>query len=148
MIDLTRKSWIPVAAIIGVTYALIGIAFALPATHARMWRLAAWAVSAVVYAAHICYERFQLGNSHRWAGLHVASAAVLGAFGLAVSANIHAYHVGSPAQHRLLLMLSLALWPLITGVPAFCAAVATSWVLARVVRSPNDILQKSSSPEA
>ena len=80
MADITRKSWIPVAATLGVTYALVGIVFALPAAHAQLWRLAAWVVSAVAYAAHICYERFRLENSHRRTALHVASAAALGAF--------------------------------------------------------------------
>jgi hypothetical protein len=139
MTDLPRKSWFPVAAAIGVTYALVGIAFALHAAHAQMWRVAAWAVSAAVYAAHICYERFRLRNSRLRAALHVALAAALGAFGLAVGANIHAHHIGTPAQHRLLLMLSLALWPIITAAPAFCVALATSWVLTRFVPSRNDI---------
>jgi hypothetical protein len=123
----------------GVTYALIGIVFALPSTHAHMWRLAAWAVAAVVYTAHICYERLLLWTSHPRLALRVASAAALGAFGLAVAANIHAHQIGSSGQHRLLLMLSLALWPLITGVPAFFVALATSWVLTYVVRSRNSI---------
>jgi hypothetical protein len=135
MTDLTRKSWIPIATTIGVTYALIGIVFALPAAHAQMWRLAAWAVSAVVFAVHISYERFRLGNSHRRAALHVALATALGAFSLAVSANIHALQIGSTGRHRLLLMLSLALWPLITAVPAFCIALTGSWVLTRVIRN-------------
>ena len=130
---MTQKPWIPVAAIIGVTYAIVGIVFALPPTHAQMWRLAAWAASAAAFAAHICYERFRLANSPSRAGLHVAFATALGAFGLAVSANIHALWIGSPAQHRLLLMLSLGLWPLITGAPAFCVALAASWLLAAVI---------------
>src|SRR6476660_10073797 len=116
---LRRKSWIPIAAIIGATYAIVGVVFALPAAHAQMWRLAAWAVSAGAFAIHICYERFRLTGSLSRAAFHVAFAAALGAFGLAVSANIHSLYIGSPAPHRLLLMLSLALWPLITGAPAF-----------------------------
>src|SRR4051794_39307787 len=105
MTGLIRKAWIPVAAAIGIFYGLVGILFALPATHSQMWRLAAWAISAVLFTAHICYERFRLGNSHPRAALHVALAAALGAFGLAVGANIHAHHIGTPTQHRLLLML-------------------------------------------
>ena len=133
MTDSTRKWWIPVAAL-GVTYTIIGIVFALPAAHAQMWRLAAWTLSAVFYGSHICYERFRRGSSHPRAALHVALAAGLGAFGLAVGANIHAYHIGSTGHHRLLLILSLALWPLITAVLAFCIALVASWVLTRVVR--------------
>ena len=139
MTDLTRKSWIPVGGIIGVTYALVGIVFAMPAAHAQMWRLAAWVLSAVIYTAHICYERFRLGNPHGRTALHVEFGAAIGAFGLGVGANIHAHQIETTAQHRLLLMLSLALWPLITALPAFCVAVATSWVLMRIVRGRSDI---------
>jgi len=41
--------------ILGVLYAFVGIVFAVPASHVKVWRLAAWLVSAVAYAAHICY---------------------------------------------------------------------------------------------
>ena len=138
MADLTRKSWIPVAVIIGATYAFVGVVFALPAAHAQIWRLAAWAVSAVAYGAHIRYERLRPGNSHRRVALHVALAAALGAFGLAISANIHALHIGTSTNHRLLLALSLAIWPLITAAPAFCIAFVASWALTCVLRSRND----------
>lgn len=37
----------------GIGYALVGIVFALPATNVKVWRLAAWTVSAIGYAAHI-----------------------------------------------------------------------------------------------
>ena len=122
-------SWILVSTIVGVAYAVIGISFAIPSTHAQMWRLAAWAVSAAAYLAHICYERFRLRTPPARAALHVALAVALGAFGIAVSANIHSLRLGSPHQHPPLLTLSLALWPLITAAPAFCVALVTSWVL-------------------
>src|SRR5450759_888224 len=38
--------------------ALFGV-FALPADHVHAWRLAAWMVSGVAYAAHIGYEHFK-----------------------------------------------------------------------------------------
>jgi hypothetical protein len=113
----------------GIGYALVGIVSALPTTHVRAWRLAAWAVSAVGYAAHIAYEHFRLRNSPGSAARHVALAAALGAFGLAVGANIHSLSVGSVNQHRQLLLLSLAIWPVITAVPAFLVALGASGVL-------------------
>src|SRR5262245_57917121 len=96
------KAWIPIG-IIGATYVMVGLLFAWPVTHAQMWRLAAWVVSAFIYTAHICYERFRLGNSHARAALHAALGAAIGAFALAVNANLHAMHVGTPSRHRMLL---------------------------------------------
>src|SRR6266699_3299390 len=66
------------------------------------------------------------------AALHVAFAVELGAFGLAVGANIHSLSAGS-TQHRHLLLLSLGIWPVITALPAFRVAFGTNMVLARVV---------------
>jgi hypothetical protein len=119
--------------LVGVGYALVGVVFAVPTTHVRAWRLAAWAVSAVGYAAHIAYERFRLQNSPGSAALHVAFAAALGAFGLAVGANIHSLSTGSADQHRRLLLLSLGIWPVITALPAFLVALGASLVLGRVL---------------
>jgi hypothetical protein len=119
--------------LIGIGYALVGIVFAVPTSHVRSWRLAAWAVSAVVYAAHIAYERFRLRNSRGSAALHVAFAVALGAFGLAVRANIHSLSTGSADQHRYLLLLSLGIWPVITALPAFLVALGTNVVLGRAL---------------
>jgi hypothetical protein len=112
----------------------VGIVFALPTSHVRAWRLAAWAVSAVGFAAHIAYERFRLRDPPGLAALHVALAAALGAFGLAVGANIHSLSVGSD-RHRQLLLLSLAIWPVITAVPAFLVALVANVVLRRALET-------------
>ena len=113
-----------------VIYALVGIVFALPTTHVKAWRLAAWGISSVAYAAHIWHERFRLRNSVVAAALHVASAAALGAFGLALGANIHSLCLGSTAEHRRLLLLSLGLWPALVAVPAFLLALAVTSLLS------------------
>lgn len=118
--------------IIGFLYAFVGIVFALPESHAKVWRLAAWVVSAVAYAAHICYERFRLRNLPPVAALHVALAVALGAFGLAVGANIHSLSVGTSGQHRRLLKLALGLWPVITALPAFLVALGASRLFLRL----------------
>lgn len=128
------RSWVPTAVFLGIAYALVGVVFAVPATHMRAWRLAAWVVSAIGYAAHIAYERFRMQNAPGSAALHVAFAVALGAFGLAVGANIHSLSVGS-TQHKHLLLLSLGIWPVITALPAFLVAFGTNMVLACVLGS-------------
>lgn len=129
-----RQSWAPMAVLLGCGYAVVGIVFAVPATHVQAWRWAAWVVSAAGYATHIAYERFLLKDSSGSAALHVAFAVALGAFGLAVGANIHSLSIGQTNQHRQLLLLSLGIWPILTSLPAFLVALGTSVVLARALR--------------
>jgi hypothetical protein len=126
-----HQSWVRTAVFVGIGYALVGIVFAVPSTHVQAWRLAAWVVSAIGYGAHIAYERFWLQNSPGSAALHVAFAVALGAFGLAVGANIHSLSSGSTNHNRQLLLLSLGIWPVITALPAFFVAFGTNMVLAR-----------------
>ena len=130
-----RLAWVRTAVLLGIGYALVGIVFAVPATHVLAWRRASWVVCAIGFAAHIAYERFRLQNSPPLAALHVAVAVAVGAFGLAVGANIHSLSAGSTDQHRRLLLLSLGIWPLMTALPAFLVALVTNVVLARVLRS-------------
>src|SRR5689334_25447345 len=94
MADSHSRPWVRAAVLVGIVYALVGIVFAVPATHVRAWRRSAWAASIVAYTAHIAYERFRLRNSPGSASLHVALAAALGAFGLAVGAHIHSLSTG------------------------------------------------------
>ena len=91
------------------------------------WRLAAWLASAVVAAAQIWYEHFRLTNRPRTIALHAAEAVALGAFGLAALANIHSGFSGPRS-----LLLALVTWPMITAIPAFVAAWAIAFVLARL----------------
>lgn len=135
-LGLPRKSWARVAVLVGIGYALAGIVFAIPTTHVRAWRLAAWAISAAVFAAHIAYERFRLHNPPGSAALHVSVAAALGAFGLAVGANIHSLSTGSANHSRSLLLLALGIWPVITALPAFLVALVANLALARVLGKP------------
>lgn len=129
-----HQSWMRTAVLLGIAYALVGILFAVPNTHVKAWRLAAWVVSATGYAAHIAYERVRLQNSPGSAALHVAVAVAIGACGLAVGANIHSLSTGSTNQHRQLLLLSLGIWPVMTALPAFLVALGTSVVLTRALR--------------
>src|SRR5262245_27813909 len=93
-------TWIPMAIVLGAFYALVGIVFAIPSGHVRFWRLAAWGVCAVAYAAHVTYERLALRRSSLISALHVALAAALGAFGLAVGAIAHSLSIPSSSHHR------------------------------------------------
>jgi uncharacterized protein (DUF486 family) len=132
---LGSQRWIRAVIILGVAYALDGIAFGLLAGWSASnqmriaWRLSAWLTSAAAFAAHIWYEHARLRNSPRTTALHVSSAAALGAFLLAVAANLHAHFTGS--GNYSLLASALLLWPLVTWVPAFLVAYATAAMLAR-----------------
>ena len=119
--------------LVGVFYAVVGVVFAWPANHVRVWRLAAWLVSAAAFAGHIGYEHFAVRNTPRRAALQVALAAALGAFGLALVATIHSVLVVSTSQHRRLLLIALVIWPIMTGLPAFLVAFAVNEILARLL---------------
>ena len=120
--------------LVGVIYAVTGIVFAWPQSHVRVWRLAAWLVSAVAYTAHIGYEHFRMRAAPGRAAWHVALAVALGAFGLALSATTHSLLVSSTSQQRRLVRLALVIWPVITAVPAFLVALAASATLTRLWR--------------
>ena len=119
--------------IFGIGYSVVGIAFPNPSAPNEtqlMWRLAAWIVSFIIFGIQIWYEHFRFHDPPRVAALHIAVAAALGAFALAVAANIHAFY--SITANRPLLIASLILWPILIGVPAFIVAVIIAIVLARI----------------
>ena len=124
----------------GALYCAVGILFgelAGKATSHQLlvtWRWAAWVVSAIAFGAHIVYEQVRLRSSPTVTAFHVSLAAGLGAFGLAVAANVHAQAV-SPNKHSLLLVLSLAIWPVMTALPAFVVAMVAAFLFGRVRRS-------------
>ena len=123
--------------LVAVAYVAIGIVFAAlakstDASHVRLWRLAAWLASAAVAVAHIGYEHYRLGSSPRPTALHAAGAVALGAFGLALAANVHWFFARTPGQHPPL--LALPVWPVITALPAFLVALAAAAVLAHFSR--------------
>jgi len=131
------RSWLRAMILVAVAYTVIGVAFSVldnsaNANQVLLWRLAAWVASAAVAAAHIGYEHYRLGSSPRPTALHAAGAVALGAFGIAVAANIHWLVAGTPGQRPPL--LALPLWPVITALPAFLAALAVAGVLARFSR--------------
>jgi|SRR5438067_9477959 len=127
-----RQPWFARALLVGLIYAAIGFAFAAPANHVRGWRLAAWLTSAAVYAAHIAYEQIGIGYSRWSTALHVAVAASIGGFGLAVAATIHSM-IAPPNYHRARFVAALVVWPIVTGVPAFLVAVVACAVFALIL---------------
>ncbi len=133
--NVSSRSWVRALLLVAVAYAAIGIVFArlaVDANHVRVWRLAAWLASAVVAAAHIWYEQYRLGSAPRPTALHAAAAVALGAFGLALAANVHWLFAGTHGQRPPL--LALPVWPVVTALPAFLAALAIAAVLARFRR--------------
>src|SRR5213596_1062334 len=126
-----RRLWVCAMILVAVSYVVIGIGFAALAKsdHVRLWRLAAWVASALVAAAHIGYEHYRLGSSPRPTALHAAGAVALGAFGLAVAANVHWLFAETHGQRSP--VLALPVWPVIAGIPAFLVALAVAAVLAR-----------------
>src|SRR2546430_1607332 len=116
-----QRAWIRAALLFGVVYLAAGLVFGLLAGAAASdqlrsaWRLMAWLVSAIAYALHIRYEYVRLHNPSVTAARHVAIAVAMGAFGLALAANIHALTAG-PTQ-RAPVRLALGPLPLLTAVP-------------------------------
>ena len=125
--------------LVGVVYFIIGVVFGALAGGAASsqgrvaWRWAAWALSAAVFGGHILYERARVRSSPRITALHAASGAAIGAFGLAIAANVHAHTVGA-GEHALALFLSLAIWPIMTALPAFVVALVAAVLVDRVPR--------------
>ena len=127
--DAPGNRWIRAALLAGAIYMLIGRVFALPFDVLREWRLAAWLLSGVTYAAHIWYEHFRLRSSHRLTAVHVALSVAIAAFGLAVAAMI--YSLSAVSTIRPVWFLALLLWPAVTGVPAFLVALLIAALLSR-----------------
>jgi hypothetical protein len=117
---------------VGTWYAAAGIVFGALAGQASShelvvaWRLTAWSVSAIAFAAHITYERISLSSSSATAALRTALAAGLGAFGLALAAKIQA----QTTSHHFPFS-AIVIWPLVTTPAAFVAAFIFAGFLAR-----------------
>jgi hypothetical protein len=137
-----RRSRRAVVLLAGMAYLVIGIVFAGLAARATseqwsaLWRLLAWAVSLVVFAAHIGHEHFRFGHRPRTTAWRVAVAVGLGAFGLAVAAGVHAVWRLPRTAHLVNYGFAMVVWPLVTAVPAFVVALLAALGLQRLRRSP------------
>ena len=133
-----KSRWLFAVLLAGIAYLVIGLVSAdlaaRAATHRGVvgWRLAAWLLSGVVFAAHIVHDQFRLRLPLLPTAWHAAAGAALGAFGLAVAMNIHSYSLASDHRTFQLRVWSLLLWPLITFVPALIAALVASAILRRL----------------
>src|SRR5882762_1490721 len=134
-----RRRWLGAVILLGAVYFVFGIGFAALAHSAgsssmrETWNRLGFVASAVAFAIHIGYEHFRLRHSPLITASHVSLAVALGAFALAVSANVHGYRVGSSNQR--LLAIALVAWPAITAVPAFVVALVAAAGLALSRRS-------------
>jgi vacuolar-type H+-ATPase subunit I/STV1 len=134
----THQRWLGTAILLGGVYLVIGIAFSALARWSGsnqmvlVWRLLSFLISTVLFAAHIGYEHFRLGNSPVKTASHAATAVAVGAFALAVAANIHGIWVGS--SHQRALAFALVAWPVLVGVPAFVAALVAAFGLGLIRR--------------
>jgi hypothetical protein len=125
-----RTKSISIVVLVGIIYILAGVVFgplsAGASSHQGVvgWRLAAWIVSAVAFAAQILYEQIRLNNPPRSSAYHAALAAAIGAFGLAISALIHRHGAGSHTNY-----LAFIVWPVLVFIPAFLVA----WIFAALI---------------
>ncbi|PYS80052.1 MAG: hypothetical protein DMF67_16815 [Acidobacteria bacterium] len=125
-----HQRWLRTVIIVGVVYFIVNIAFAAFAGWSASnpmrvtWNRLGFLISAVAFAVHISYEHFRLGHSPRITAAHASAAVALGAFALAVAANVHGQWVSS--SHPRLLVFALVAWPFLTAVPAFVVALVAA----------------------
>jgi len=125
--------------LLGVVYLVVGITSSTLAGGAATdqmrltWRLLAYFTSAVAFAAHIGYEHFRLRNTPFITAWHTSMAVALGAFALAVAANVHGLFVSS--NHQSSHVLALLAFPAVTAIPAFVVALTIAAALALRQRS-------------
>jgi hypothetical protein len=130
MDDSGRQRWLSTVILVGVLYLAVGITSAALAGAAAsdqmrfFWRLSAFIISAVVFAAHIAYEHFRLRNTARPTAWHASVGVAFGAFALALAANIH--DLGSASGYRPRMLIALVAWPALTAVPAFVVALVVA----------------------
>src|SRR2546428_13245796 len=95
MNDSGRQRWLSTVILSGVLYLAVGMSSAALAGAAAsnpmrsFWRLSAFVISAVVFAAPIAYEHFRLRNTTRRTAWHAARAVASRALALALAANNH-----------------------------------------------------------
>ncbi len=116
--------------LVGITTAALAGAAASP-VGTKSWRLAGWALSLAVFLAHLVFARRRSARS-LGAAARVALAVAVAALVLAVVGPVRG-HWGEPNIGRVVL-LSIVVWPLMTGIPAFVVAFAADRVFDRITR--------------
>lgn len=136
MTAMRRSRWLVAVLLVGLIYLVSGLVFGALAGAAAnnqmrtAWRLAAWLISAAAFAAHIGYESIRLRSSPRTTAFHVCLAVGLAGFGLAVAASLHS----RGTQHQFPAS-ALAIWPIMTALPAFLVAWVMAALLTRLRRN-------------
>ena len=133
MEETRHRQWLWILLAGGIAYLIIGQVFAFFAGAASSanirlaWRLAAWILSAVLFALHIRCERMRFHSTAKTTALRTSFAVGLGAFLIAVVAFARTRVNSAPLGLR---ALALVLFPLITMLPAFLVSfvlAATFW---------------------
>ena len=133
MISTGHLRWFWAVLVVAIVYLVAGLVSAELARTATTsqavvaWRLAAWVISAVAFAAHIYYEHVRLHSASRTTAFHAALAVGLAGFGLAVSASLHGHATNHPFP-----VYALAIWPVMTALPAFVVALVAAVLLTRM----------------
>jgi len=121
--------------LVALAYPIVGVltgaaAQSAPSLSARTaWRLAGWVLSFIVFASHVVYEHRRSSSGTTAAALRVAGAVAIGAFVLAAVGPVRS-HWATDRFWRVS-VLSLALWPAITGMPAFLVALLAGLIHGR-----------------
>lgn len=129
------RPWGLAAVLVGMIYLAAGILSARLAGAASSqqvrfaWRLSAFVVSGMAFAAHVAWEHFRLRNPSHLVAWHTSAAVAFGAFALAVAANVH--DLRSATGYRPRMLVALVAWPLLTSAPAFFTALALAAGLSR-----------------
>lgn len=120
---------------LALAYVVIGVAtseLAAIATSTQgrnAWRLAAWLISFAAFVGHILHQRLRVGDAPASTARQVAGAAALGAFGLAVAGPVRSHWAA--ADFARTAVLSLIVWPILTGLPALVVAYVAGMMLGR-----------------
>ena len=132
------------AIVAAVAYALVGITTAALAGAAgspagtKGWRLAGWVLSLAVFLAHVVASRRRSTSSPLRAAARVALAVAIAALVLAIVGPVRG-HWGEPSTGRVVL-LSVVVWPLMTGLPGFVVAYAAGRLFDRIARRASGAL--------
>ena len=124
---------------VGVVYFVVGYVFGelddlgVTPRGVFLWRLGAWIVSAITFAAHLWLEYARFRNTPFVIALHATLAVAFGAFLLAVVATFHAAWIESTAP-LWRYFIALVAWPIFTAVPAFLVAVIVATGLTRFIK--------------
>lgn len=105
-----------------VAYILIGLAGGLAASAASprqvmAWRLAAWVLSLLTFLGHVAFLRLRRSGRLARAATQVAMSVAIAACVLALAGPVRS-HWGQSGIGRVA-ALSVILWPVLTGIPAF-----------------------------